>query len=134
MNDTYNCIPTNVWKSEIRTPSRHYSTLPLRKPNLSIKPRGFIGRRKPREEEDRSNQSYTTLCTEIHESFIHTVRINKGNFFSICREKTWKNTDSSLTCKHYFENSAQYLPAEILENRNVPIFGGFESQKSGLAR
>ena len=24
----------------------------------------------------------------------------------------------------------EYLPAEILENGNVPIFGGFESQKS----
>ena len=112
----------------ITLPSPSVNQISLSNPGGSLDVEN-LGKRKI-----EADQSYTTLCTEIHESFIHTVRINKGNFFSICREKTWKNTDSSLTCKHYFENSAQYLPAEILENRNVPIFGGFESQKSGLAR
>ena len=69
-----------------------------------------------------------SLCiaflTEIHEPFIRTVQTNKGNFFSICREKTWKT----------LLQEQQYLPAEILENRDVPIFGGFESQESGLSR
>ena len=37
--------------------------------------------------------------------------------------------------KHYLKNTQQqYLSAKILENRDVPIIGGFESQKSGLSR
>ena len=43
---------------------------------------------------------------EIHELFIRTVRIDKGNFFSICREKSWKNADICLG--HYFKNSLKF--------------------------
>ena len=43
-----------------------------------------------------------------------------------CRKQTWKNTNFCL--KSNFKNR-NVLPTEILENWDVPIYGGFESQK-----
>ena len=73
-------------------------------------------------------QSRTALRTEVHEPFIRKVRIDKGNFFPICRKKTWIIVIYvlNITLK-----KQKYLPAEFLENRDVPILGGFSWKVRG---
>ena len=55
-----------------------------------------------------ADRSCTTLCTEIHEPIIHTVQIDKGNFyfFSICKNKTLKIM--IYVFENYFKNRNIY--------------------------
>ena len=80
-SDTIPYLPT-FWNKK-SGPLRHCSNPPPR-PELSIKPRGIIGRR------NLGKSKIDAFRTEIHEPFIRTVPIDKRNFFSISRKKTWK--------------------------------------------
>ena len=51
-----------------------------------------------------ADRSCTALCTEIHEPTMHTVQIDKGNFyvFSILQKKDQENM--TYVFKNYFKN------------------------------
>ena len=71
-----------------------------------------------------ADRSYTTLCTELYEPFIHMVQIDKGFSSQLCRKKDRPGKiliyELDITL-----NTEIFFPAEILENWDVPIKFGW---------
>ena len=69
--------------------------------------------------------SCTALPAKIHKPFIHMVQMWYGSQFAKKRAGKIPIYVLNITLKH------KYLSAEIVENQDVPIFRGFDWEKSG---
>ena len=98
-------IPANIWKSEIRALSSFRAPPPPPPPSSADQTFWLHPVKR-----GRSKQIDCALQSVLKSTSHSYVRIGsiEGDFLSICRKRTWKNT----------------------RNRNVPILGSFETEKS----